>query len=185
MKRHDNSFETLEVKYACGHSEVRARSQSNAVNEIVIKRAARMLCNDCLAEHQAERKRMIADSVQRNNVAAGSIRMTGSKKQIEWAERIRERWLDVVTRDIPPLSIKPSVDKADFGMSKPAKGAVAVQQAITNVLAARLAAIDEVVARDKAAWWIDFREDLDRRINKKTDDAISAEFSSLLDNQET
>ena len=57
-----------------------------------------------------------------------------------------------------------------------------MQQAITNVLAARLTAIDEVVARDKAAWWIDFREDLDRRINKKTDDAISAEFSSLLDN---
>jgi hypothetical protein len=85
MNRHGNSLEKHEVKYACGHFEVRAKSSSNSVNELVVNRAVRSLCNDCLAEHQAERKRMIAESIQRNSEAARSIKLTGTRKQIEWA----------------------------------------------------------------------------------------------------
>jgi hypothetical protein len=171
-----NTPEKHEVTYACGHSETRVKSRSDALNAIRISAAARSLCKACLAEHQARREGMISNSVQRTKEAVAGTKLTGSKKQIEWADRIREKWLYIVKRDIPPHSLKSSFEKAQSIGASPD----AVERGITNVLAVRLEAIDEVLAHSKAGWWIDFRDYLDSMINNPTNEAIKAEFAVLL-----
>src|SRR5260221_8213845 len=107
-----NAPEKHEVAYACGHSAMRVKSQRDAVNKIVIKAAARNLCEACLTEHKVRRADMISNSVQRVKEAVAATKLTGSKKQTEWADRIREKWLYIVKRDIPPHSLKSSFEKA-------------------------------------------------------------------------
>jgi hypothetical protein len=171
-----NTPEKHEVTYACGHSEMRVKSQRDASNTLAIRAAARSICKTCLAEHQARREGMISNSVQRAKEAVAGTKLTGSKKQIAWAERIREKWLYIVKRDIPPHSLKSSFEKAQSSGAFPD----AVEQGTTNALAVRLAAIDEVLAHSEAAWWIDFRDHLDSMVNNLTDEAIKSEFAVLL-----
>jgi hypothetical protein len=177
MDRLNNSSDKLEVKYACGHAELRAKTR-DSVNKLVTQRAARMLCGVCLADYDAKRKRLIKDSIRCADEASKSVKLIGSRKQIEWAERIRERWLFDLQRDIPPLSLRPSVEKAIYGASGKEQP-FAVQQAITSVLEVRLKAIEEVLGHSQAAWWLDWRDRLNERINKITDDAIRSEFQLL------
>ncbi|WP_027576743.1 hypothetical protein [Bradyrhizobium sp. WSM1743] len=118
---------------------------------------------------------MISNSVQRTKEAAAATKLTGTRKQIEWAERIREKWLFIVKREIPTHLLS-NLEKARIGAVSPE----AIEQAITTVLAARLAAIDGVVAHCKAAWWIDFRSYLEAMVNQPTDAAIKSECSVLL-----
>jgi hypothetical protein len=171
-----NTPENHEVTYACGHSAMRVKSQRDSSNKIAIANAARTLCEACLTEHKVKREGMISNSVQRTKEAVAATKLTGSKKQIAWADRIREKWLYVVKRDIPPHSLKSSFEKAQSSGALPD----AIERATTNVLAARLAAIDEALAHSKAAWWIDFRDYLESMINNPTDEAIKSEFSVLL-----
>jgi hypothetical protein len=171
-----NTPEKLEVTYACGHSAMLAKSQREAINETKINAATRALCEPCLTEHKVKREGMISNSVQRTKEAAAATKLTGTKKQIEWADRIREKWLYIVKRDIPPHSLKSSFEKAQSSGALPN----AIEHATTNVLAARLAAIDEVLPHNKAAWWIEFREYLESMINNPTDEAIKSEFAPLL-----
>jgi hypothetical protein len=120
---------------------------------------------------------MISNSVQRTKEAVAGTKLTGSKKQIEWADRIREKWLYIVKRDTSPHSLKSSLEKARSSGALPD----AIERATTSVLAVRLAAIDEVLAHGNAAWWIDFREYHGSIVNKRTDEAIKSEFAVLLD----
>lgn len=168
-----NTPEKHEVAYACGHSVMRVKSRSYSV---FIKAAARDLCEACLNAHKVKREHMISDLVQRTKEAIAATKLTGSKKQIEWADRIREKWLHIVKRDIPPHSLKSSFEKAQ------SRGALrdTIERVTTNVLTVRLAAIDEVLAHSKAAWWIDFRDCLDSMVNNPTDETIKSEFSVLL-----
>jgi hypothetical protein len=165
-----------EVRYACGHSEVRVKSQNDAVNKIVINAAARNLCKACLTEHSVKREAMISNSVQRTQDAVAATKLTGSTKQIERADRIREKWLLIFKRDTPAHSLESSIEKARSSGALPG----AIEHATTNVLAVRLAAIDEVLTHSKAAWWIDFQSYLDFQVNKLTEEAIKTEFSVLL-----
>jgi len=119
---------------------------------------------------------MISSSSQRTKGAVTATELTGSKKQIDWADRIREKWLLIFKRDTPPHYFNSNLEKARSINVLPD----AIEQAITNVLAVRLTAIDEVLAHGKAAWWIDFREYLDPMVNKATEEAIKSEFSVLL-----
>jgi hypothetical protein len=103
----------------------------------------------------------------------------GSEKQIKWAESIRKHWLSTVNRDIPPSS--DALYRAAIWVRESTEDsrerAEAVQQAITCVLKARLAATDEIVARSKASWWIHFQYNLGSVIDKATDAAAEVEFS--------
>jgi hypothetical protein len=171
-----NTPEKHEVRYACGHSAMYVKSQRESSNKIAINVAARNLCEACLTEHNVRREAMISNSVQRTKEAVAATKLTGSKKQIDWADLIREKWLLIFKCGTPPHYLKASLEKARSSGVLPD----AIERATTNVLAARLAAIDEVLAHGKAAWWIEFREYLDSKVNNPTEEAIKSEFSVLL-----
>ncbi|WP_407117262.1 hypothetical protein [Bradyrhizobium sp. LMG 9283] len=164
----------IQVTYACGHQES-IKSQRDFINEMRTRAARRTLCEVCLGAHRAKRDCMISNSVQRTKEAAAATKLTGTRKQIEWAERIREKWLFIVKREIPTHLLS-NLEKARIGAVSPE----AIEQATTTVLAARLAAIDGVVAHCKAAWWIDFQSYLEAMVNQPTDAAIKSECSVLL-----
>jgi hypothetical protein len=170
-----NTPEKHEVWYACGHSATRVKKR-DTVNKIAINAAARKLCEACLTEQNVRREAMISNSVQRTKEAVAATKLTGSKKQIDWADLIREKWLLIFKRDTPPHSLKSSLEKVRSSGALPD----AIERATTNVLAVRLAAIDEVLAHSKAAWWIEFRGYLDSKVNNPTEEAIKSEFSVLL-----
>lgn len=127
---HENA-EKHEISYGCGHSVLRVRSRSHAQDALAVNAAARRLCTACLAEHDEMRKGMISSSVQRNREAIARTKMSGSKKQIEWAGRIREKWLYTVKRTMPEHSLSQFSNARCGGISPEA-----VEQAITNVLSA-------------------------------------------------
>lgn len=177
-----SSVENLELRHACGHTKMRVKPQSEILHALYINRAAQTLCSLCLDEHEKRRSRMIADSISRDRKAARLTKLKGSPKQITWAEGIRERWLFKIEHDIPTSCIKPSLDKADRCSSGQPDGAHSVQQAITNVLAARLSLIEAMFERNDARWWIDFREDIARWINREMEKAVVFEFSEISNN---
>jgi hypothetical protein len=181
MDRWLNSSDKVEVKLACGHTKERHK-KGNSFDKLAATSAARKLCDACTANFEAKRERMIADSIRRAYEACKSIKLTGSKKQVARAERIRERWLFELQCEIPPFSLGPSVERASTHVLGKEQ-ALAVQQAITGVLASRLKAIDEVLAHGEAAWWIDWRDQLSARINKTTDAAIRSPFELLLESR--
>jgi hypothetical protein len=164
--------EKHEIAYACGHFEIRVKSKRDISNAFAIRAAARRVCETCLARHKAMRVDMISNSAQRTKEALLGTTLTGSKKQIDWAARIREKWLYIVKRDIPSRLLNSIFEKAQSSSVSPD----AVEQCTTNVLAVRLTAIDEVLAHGNAAWWIDFRDYLDSMVNNPTDEAIRSEF---------
>ena len=164
-----------QVTHACGHSAMRVKSQHDTLMEIRIRTARRTLCEACLTAHKAKRDCMVSNSVQRTKEAAAATKLIGSKKQIEWASRIREKWLYIVKRELP-TQVLFSFDKVRGADVSPE----AIEQAATTVLAVRLAAIDDVVTHSQAAWWIDFRDHLESMVNRLTDVAIKSECSALL-----
>jgi hypothetical protein len=173
------AVQNIELIHACGHSKMRAKPRTEGIHALVLSSAARTLCSRCIDEHETRRTRMIADSISRAREAARLTKLKGSPKQITWAESIRERWLFKVEPNIPTSSIKPSLDKANGCSPGQPDRARNVQQAITNVLAARLALIEAMLERNDAQWWINFREDIARWINREMEKAIVFEFSEI------
>jgi hypothetical protein len=177
MMSYKNVTNTFEVKFACEHTTER-RCTRRWSDEIFIRRGARKLCDVCASVWDAKRQAMIAEAVPRAKTAS-ELKLSGSKKQIEWADRIRERWLFNVQWDVSSHLMGTNVERATESVSTQ-KQAIAVQQACTNVLALRLAAIDEVLSHAVAAWWIDWRFQLNDRVNRATDAAIQSQFEPLL-----
>lgn len=165
----------MQVTHACGHSAMRVKSQHDSSNELKIRAARGTLCEACLTAHKTKRDCMISNSVERTKEAAAATKLIGSKKQIEWASRIREKWLYIVKRELP-AHVLFSFEKVRAADVSPE----AIEQAATAVLAGRLAAIDEVVTHSQAAWWIEFRDYLESIVNQPTDAAIKCECSALL-----
>lgn len=107
-----------------------------------------------------------------------NIELIGTRKQIDWAGDIRENWMSGVRRDLPGY-VQEKIEKARDALLDQAQ-IMGLEQALTNVLVTRLAAIDDVVAQTRAAWWIDRRGGgLNDRINKTTDDALRCELAYL------
>ena len=84
--------EKHEIAYACGHFEIRVKSKRDISNAFAL-RAADAASARLLASHKAMRVDMISNSAQRTKEALLGTTLTGSKKQIDWAARIREKWL--------------------------------------------------------------------------------------------
>jgi hypothetical protein len=166
-----------EIIYACGHSEMHVKSQRSAVNAIFVRNAARKVCKTCMAEHEARRKGMISNSIQRTKEAVADRKLTGTEKQIKWGDEIRENWLDNIKRQITPHYLQSIFEKTQSSGASPD----AVERSKTNVLAVRLAAIDEMLTHGEAGWWIkSFKnQHLDLLISSRTDEAIKAEFTTM------
>jgi hypothetical protein len=170
----NNTLEKQKLTFACGHFEMHVKVQRDAINAGRIKSAERRICTACLAEHEARRDVMISKSVQRTEEGIARTKLTGSKKQIKWAVSIRAHWLKSAERNIPPYPLRLCFEEAQASGAAPET----VQRVITNVLTARLAAIDELLAHSEASWWIDSRR-LDLKIDNLTHEAIKSEFADL------
>lgn len=120
---------------------------------------------------------MIAKSILSGKEAL-QVELTGTRKQIDWAVDIREGWQSSIRRDLPS-DIHQRIEKARYTVSGQAQ-IMALEQALTNVLATRLAAIADVLAHTKAAWWIEGRDGhFSYRIAKATEDALRCELANL------
>jgi len=69
-----------EVTYHCGHSETRSFSGRHSARDAYIEKLSREDCPACRAAQAKTR-----------SAAAGLPTLTGSDKQIAWAEQIRQR----------------------------------------------------------------------------------------------
>ena len=77
----------IEITYACGHTGTVTLSGKADYIEWKAKQIAKKICPECKAEAaEAFHQKVVAE-----NKEAGMIELTGSEKQISWAEEIRYR----------------------------------------------------------------------------------------------
>jgi len=108
----------LAVTYGCGHTVVERRFGGKYEEQLA--KARRMLCPEC---YRAERRAEAAKAVEGIELAA----LTGTEKQVAWAEDIRARFV---------LELRAKYPVNNDGMAK------------------LLAALNR---RTAASWWIDRR----------------------------
>lgn len=88
------------VTYACGHTKMVQLYGKNSERENKIAWMETILCPDCYkakidAEREAENKKSAEAAVQR-----GLCELSGSPKQIAWANTIREKWFNTAEDEL-------------------------------------------------------------------------------------
>ncbi|MEE7625400.1 hypothetical protein V3O24_04440 [Methylobacter sp. Wu8] len=105
------------------------------------------ICEDCKQNQRDQAAVKAADQ----NAAIGLPALTGSDKQIAWAEKLRAEKLDTITKalsgDMPRLHID-----AYWGTSGWRQEAIAIDDANTSY------AVELLKQQTRASWWIDQRE---------------------------
>lgn len=149
--------ETCEATYACGHTKLRSKSRSNSMHLVFIKAAAERLCDACVKKHEDARISMLEAAEERSKTIVAETKLRGSPKQIEWAESIRAGWrasfFRFSCRDVPLMkTTRESIMKKVVNASPEA-----LEEAITNVLAERLAGLEESLTESRSRFWIDDR----------------------------
>lgn len=162
--------EELKVTHACSHTGI----VSGRYRDLRIRRAAGTLCSACIKQHVEERTSMIAASSTRSHEIVSATRLTGSVRQIEWAERIRSAWRDhAFGRGMLARSV--------FSNAEDRVHPEEIERAVTNVLAARIVATERVLAKMRAAEWIDQSKHqiLEEPIRQAADEAQNIEMVRL------
>ncbi len=122
-----------DVTHSCGHAAEHQLYGKLAQREYRMERLAEETCPDCQA---AERDRANQQAA-RDNADAGLPSLTGSDKQIKWAESIRQDILaDTATLRDRIVSGAPDDAERDRALS----------------------ALRSVTDQTSAAWWIDNRD---------------------------
>ena len=128
------------ITYACGHTTREQLYGPMAQRERTIERALDKLCPECYAAKiEAERA---AESAAAAEAAknAGLPALTGSEKQIAWAESIRAKQVEILLKLDHALANAPATANAD---------AVRISREIIAATIARTAAKDWIDGRDK------------------------------------
>lgn len=134
------------IKHICGHTQVHQIYGTNAHGERDRKQAwlATCLCDDCYkAQQQAERDAKNAESAKAN-AEAHLPTLTGTPKQIAWAETIRAekiKKLNEILASIEALKAKRALSEIEVEQDKKVQ---AFATAYKN--------------EDSAARWIDLRD---------------------------
>lgn len=141
--------------YKCGHSEtVQLFGKMDSRNEYLAWAAENKLCPDCYrAEIENRNARRNILSAQRAEVE-GLPALTGSDKQIAWANTIRdgalERWRDHSAPSADQIRAKfPSLTDAEHAEIQSFVAAIS-QQWITDIIS----------AKTDSRWWIDNRNNI-------------------------
>lgn len=129
------------VKHSCGHAQTHQLYGRHAERERKLEWLETTLCSDCFvterdAQHAAE-----SATAAELNAAAGLPSLTGSEKQIAWAESIRSKFLTELDGLVAKLSPAPELSEVAAGE---------IRDAI--VLLA-----NEPRQQSEARWWIDNR----------------------------
>jgi len=128
-----------QITHSCGHTETHGIGGTNTRGQRESKAAwlATRVCGECYrAERDAARATKSAESASANAVG-GMPTLTGTPKQIAWAETLRAE----VAAKLLPLRAQ-IAERADGN---------------PRVARAMVAAIDGVMAHTDAKWWIDQR----------------------------
>ena len=80
-----------EITYECGHTTREQLYGKMAQRERTIERALDRLCHDCYASKLAEERAAESAAAAEAAKDAGLPELTGSEKQIAWAESIRAK----------------------------------------------------------------------------------------------
>lgn len=141
------------ITHLCGHNERHQLTGNSRTREWRAGKLAEELCSDCyVAERDAVNARIAAA-----NEAAGLPPLTGSEKQIAWAETIRAA----------------IIEQADAWLEEAIKAEPESLQAEAVVMAAEVKRL--IRAETKASWWIDNRarriDDLIQPLVKQAMDA--------------
>lgn len=117
---------------------------------------------------------MIAAASTRSIEIITATTLTGSERQIEWAARIRANWRDHTFG-------RGMLERTDFSKSSDGIHPEEIEQATTNVLAARIASAMIILSRTRAADWIDASKNqlLDRSIELAIEEAKLIERDRL------
>jgi hypothetical protein len=154
-----------QITHACGHSATLQLFGKSSDRKWRIEKAEQDICSDCWKEKQIEADKQAAEQ----NAAIGLPALTGTEKQILWAEKIRADKLALLDK-IPGMAAY-EVDAywtwhhlRDF-ISKTEEKAVAAQCENKSDLfkvAIQLPVLQKglalLKAQTKASWWIDNRD---------------------------
>lgn len=133
------------INYACGHTGTEQLYGPGKGRESYVEWAeANKLCPECWqAKRDAERE-SANQAAAESNASAGLPALTGSDKQIAWAESIRKPVAETLLR-LDGLSR----DHAAAHLSEQARGEV--RDAVALI-------VSEVLGHTDARWWIDHRD---------------------------
>lgn len=126
------------ITHSCGHDATHQIYGPSKDRQRIANAIAQKPCYDC---HQAQLQAENAKAAE-SNAAANLPALTGSEKQIAWAESIRFK---IITElDTLGAQAKAQIDSGKASADDP------------NVIQC-LAAMDYIRNQTKASWWIDHR----------------------------
>jgi len=105
------------------------------------------ICDDC---QQKQRDQANAEAAEQN-AALGLPALTGSDKQIAWAEKLRAEKLDIINQALSGEMQRMHID-AYWGSSGWRQEVIAVEDPSTSY------AVELLKQQTSAAWWVDQRE---------------------------
>jgi hypothetical protein len=129
-----------DVDHTCGHSQTHTLFGPHKEQDRKLDWLATTLCTDCWRAEQDRQKQEASAAAAEANQSAGLPALSGSPKQIAWAESIRR----------PVCACLQSLDLTSKG-DLPAE--VNLEIADAQVLL-----VDEIVQQASAKWWIDNRD---------------------------
>ena len=128
------------VEHSCGHTKKIALYGPTKTREWRIEREQENVCSDCYEKQLAEQ----AAAAAKENSDCGLPALLGTEKQVSWAEQIRNDAM----RFFEGFEVTP---RTSFRLRD------APQDKIDQ-------AVQEVMAREKASWWIDNRGHFNREV---------------------
>ena len=133
------------ITYSCGHAGTTNIAGPQKYRAAKLARQAEGLCPDCYAEQRATERARAAQEAATKNAEAGLPPLTGTPKQIAWAEQIRQR--------LQPEIAQLQQDLDAVRDSAPADKVQSLDRAITRI-----------IHETQASWWIDHRHASARQI---------------------
>jgi hypothetical protein len=131
------------VNHTCGHAETHALFGKSSERDRKISWLETTLCGECFAKKRETENAAAAIVAAEKNGAAGLPALTGSPKQIAWAETIRATALAAIEREEAQMLA----------------GLPALTPEIREEVCDALALIaSEPRGQSEARWWIDRRE---------------------------
>lgn len=131
------------VTHACGHTQDHQLYGPYKDRDRQAARLADTACTECWRADQDRQHREANAAAAIDNAAAGLVALTGSEKQVAWAESIRKpilAALDALPADLKHPSLSPDA-----------------QAELSDAVAL---VICEVRDQSSARWWIDNRHEL-------------------------
>jgi len=161
-----------EIQHSCGHVRTHTIVGPTKDRPRRVAYLEDQLCSECWAERKRE-------ALARDNAAAAAANedrglpaLTGTPRQIEWAESIRAEAAAKAAK-LAPTPIRDGVEE-EMGLPR-----VEIEVRVARADEAARRRVSEIMARTDAGWWIDHRDHVLYEISIARRDAVAAEFADV------